>query len=375
MLRIFDIYLLKNLLVATAFIAVTLAFIVFLTQSLRFLEIVINAGAGSSFWILTALALPRFLEVILPLSMLASVLFLYNKMMLDSELVAIRAAGLSHLSLAKPALVLGAALSLLMMFITLWLAPYSANKMHKMRLELTAEFSSVLFREGIFNPLGRGLTVYIRDRSANGELMGIMIHDTRDSTKPPSTVLAKRGMIIDSDQGPQVIVFDGARHEFDPKSGILQRLAFVRYTIQLPENEAIPQRWQQPDERTLYELLTPDLKNPRDMDNLRQFSVEIHRRITTPLLPLVFASIALAMLLLGKSERRGQARNIIGAIAVVIAVQSLYIAASNMARNSDFGIVLMYLLTLLPMGFSLFFMTRKGQTALIRMRYREKITL
>ena len=103
MLRIFDIYLLKNLLVATVFIAVTLAFIVFLTQSLRFLEIVINAGAGSSFWILTALALPRFLEVILPLSMLASVLFLYNKMMLDSELVAIRAAGKSHLALAKPA--------------------------------------------------------------------------------------------------------------------------------------------------------------------------------------------------------------------------------------------------------------------------------
>ena len=44
-----------------------------------------------------------------------------------------------------------------------------------------------------------------------------------------------------------------------------------------------------------------------------------------------------------------------------------------MARNSDFGIVLMYLLTLLPMGLSLFLLTRKGQAAMIRLRYREKI--
>lgn len=375
-MRIFDKYLLKNLGLATVFITVTLAFIIFLTQSLRFLEIVINAGnAGYAFWTLTALALPRFLEVILPLSIMAATLFLYNKFTLDSELIAMRAVGHSHISLAKPALLISSCVALLLLIITMWVAPLSADKMHKLRLSLTSEFSSALFREGIFNPVGKGLTVYISNHTKGGELEGLMIHDTRDTTKPPTTVLAKRGMILDGEKGPQVIVFDGARHEFDPKSGILQRLAFERYTIQLPENEAIPTRWQQPDERTLGELLKPDLSNPRDVENLRAFSVEIHRRITTPFLSIVFTLIALNALLLGKVERRGQARKIILAVIGVIILQGIYIGASNFAKKGDFGLVLMYASTLLPLAFSIFILTESGQGFLVQRAIRRRRSL
>ena len=60
-MNIFDRYIFKNLLIATVFVAVTLAVVIFLTQSLRFLELVIESGASSSaFWVLTMLALPRF---------------------------------------------------------------------------------------------------------------------------------------------------------------------------------------------------------------------------------------------------------------------------------------------------------------------------
>ena len=71
---VFDRYVLRNLAMATGFIAVTLAAIVFLTQSLRFLELVIESGAsGTSFWLLAFLALPRFLEIILPIALLAGI--------------------------------------------------------------------------------------------------------------------------------------------------------------------------------------------------------------------------------------------------------------------------------------------------------------
>jgi lipopolysaccharide export system permease protein len=106
-MKIFDFYIFKNVGIATIFVTLCLSAIIFLTQSLRFLELVIEAGASStSFWILTLLALPRFFEVLVPIAFMGAVLFVYNRMSIDSELVVIRATGKSPLSLAKPVLIL-----------------------------------------------------------------------------------------------------------------------------------------------------------------------------------------------------------------------------------------------------------------------------
>ena len=128
MMSIFDRYIFKNLLIATCFIAVTLAAVIFLTQSLRFLELVIESGASSgSFWVLTFLALPRFFEIILPLSLMAAILFLYSRMTSDSELVVVRSMGYAPMSLARPAVILALIVTLLLFTITLWVAPKSTT--------------------------------------------------------------------------------------------------------------------------------------------------------------------------------------------------------------------------------------------------------
>lgn len=335
--------------IATLFIAIILASIVFLTQSLRFLEIVLEAGSsGTSFWILTTLALPRFFEIILPLSTMAATLFIYNKLTMDSELVAIRAVGFSPLALARPAIVVGTIVTIILWNLTLWIAPISMAKMQKMRASLTSEFSSILFKEGVFNPVGKGLTVYIRKRNKDGELFGLMIHDTRDPTKPPSTILAKKGALIVSQGLQQVIVYEGTRQVFNDQTGILQRLNFDRYTIDLPKTATSEERWAEPDERTIFELMNPDMTLKRDTENLRNFSIEIHRRITAPLLAFAFPLIALAFLLTGPTNRRGNIRKLIAAIALSVLMQGLFITSYNLSRSSNTGLLLMYLLTILP---------------------------
>ncbi len=348
-MKIFDFYLLKNLSIATIFIAMVLTLIIFLTQSLKFLEIIINAGSsGSAFIILTGLALPRFFEIILPLSLLSATLFLYNKMTIDSELIAMRAIGHSSFALAKPAIIAGIIVTTLLWGMTMWVAPKSLAQMQAMRGELKAEMSTSLFREGVFNAFGNGLTVYIRKKNSDGSLSGLMIHDTRDNTKPPSTVMAKRGMIISGDDGAQVVVFDGARHEYSSKSGILQKLAFERYIIDLPDGNPINERWVEPDERTITQLLNPDLNDDRDIKNARNFAVEIHRRITGPLLALAFPLIGLCILLLGPTDRRGQTPKIVISVLLAVILQSLYLTVYNMAAKNNIGIALMYLLTVTP---------------------------
>ena len=232
---------------------------------------------------------------------MAAVLFLYNRMNNDSELVVVRSVGYTPAALARPAIILSLIITIVLLGTTLWLTPKSISTMHQMRQTIKAQFSSFLFREGVFTEVGDGLSVYVRERGSEGSLYGLMIHDARRTGGAlPSTVLAKRGTLIASDDGYQVVVYEGTRQEFDPQKKSFKRLDFNKYSIDLPESDPVRQRWAEPDERTIAELLSPDLALKRDQDNIRNFKVEVHRRIVSPLLAVVFALISCSALLIGR---------------------------------------------------------------------------
>ncbi|MCB9987927.1 MAG: LPS export ABC transporter permease LptF [Rhodospirillales bacterium] len=354
---VFDRYLFKTLTVATTFVALTLTAVIFLTQSLRFLELVINAGASSgTFAILTLLALPRFLEIILPIALMIGTVFVYNRMTVDNEIVIMRATGTPPLVLARPALVLSLVVAVILWGVVMWLGPKSLSSMNNLRHIVKEQYSTLLFQEGVFNSIGDGLTVYVRQRTGSGELLGLMIHDSRDNTETPATIIAKRGVIVSTPDGQQVVVYDGSRQSLDKNTHVLSRLDFERYIIDLPNGGATPiaKRWREPDERTFLELFHPDMSDVDDVKRHRQFFVEIHRRIISPLLAPAYTLIVLSFLLVGPVDRRGQGLRIGGAVLCVILVQVLYLSALSLARHQDAGLVLIYILVFSPIVLGLF---------------------
>lgn len=369
---IFDRYLFKDLSVATIFVALTLAAVIFLTQSLRFLELVINSGASSAaFWILTLLALPRFFEIILPIALMAATVFVYNKLTMDSELIVMRQAGVSPMKLARPALVLAAITTLILWLMTMWLGPVSLSGMHNMRQVIKAQYSTLLFREGVFNAMVPGLTVFVRAREPGGELHGLMIHDHRNKSEAPVTVIARRGVAVGTDQGQQVLVFDGSRQSLNRETGALDRLDFERYSIDLPEGSGpVRQRWMEPDERTFLALLNPDPESERDQESRWEFIAEAHRRIVSPLLAPSFVLIALGLLLPGNLDRRGQGRRIAATVLATVVIQGLYLAAFNISRHNILGLVMMYLLVFIPLAAGFFLLSRAGERLRRRLFYR-----
>ena len=65
-----DRYIFRQLLGATLFVAVTLTGVVWLTQSLRFVEMIVNRGLSAPLFLyFTMLLLPSFLGVILPVAL------------------------------------------------------------------------------------------------------------------------------------------------------------------------------------------------------------------------------------------------------------------------------------------------------------------
>jgi len=348
-MQIIDRYIFKQILIATVFIVAILAVLVRGNQSLRYLDLVMNAGAsGFSFWLITLLSLPSFLEVILPIGLVAAIMFVYHRLVMDSELFVLKALGFSPLRLARPALILAVFLGIFLFAVMSWLAPYTKSNAIAMRKDIKAQVSSLIFREGIFTEAGKGLTVYMRERDQDGNLLGLVIHDARDPNRTPSTIIAVRGVLVSTLTGHQVLVYDGSRQEFDSHSGVLKRLDFDRYTIDMPETAKVStSRWQEPDERILQDLIYPK-EGERDRSIRRAFRLEVQKRILTPLLVPTLALLALVSVLSGAHDRRGMSRRIISGVAMVIVVEILFLTSYNMAKSSPIGFGLMMMSVLLP---------------------------
>jgi lipopolysaccharide export system permease protein len=360
---VFDRYLFRNLMLTTVFTAVSLAMVIMLTQSLRFLELIINSGASSfSFFTLTFLAMPRFFEVILPIALMIATVFTYNRLSADSEIVIMKSSGWSPLRLARPAIVLATFTMIVVFIVSAWLAPLALSKMQYMRVAIKAQFSTLLLREDVFNSIGNNLTVFIKDRNNNGEMEGLLIYDSRDEEQAPVTILAKRGVIVSDRDGQQVLVYDGSRQEYNRATGTLSRLDFDRYSLDLPESGPVRQRYREPDERTLYELLNPDEQAQAQPKLLREFRIEAHRRFVSPFLALTFTLISLCCLLTGPSDRRGLSKRILVAASAVIVLQGLYLVAYNLAKDSTLGLVLMYLVAFAPMVLSALWLSPQGES-------------
>jgi lipopolysaccharide export system permease protein len=352
-------YILNQIVVVTVAVTVGLTFAVWLTQSLRLIDYIVNRGLpASTFFSFVGLLLPSFLGIVLPIAVFCAALFVYNKMTMDSELVVLRASGMSQLQLARPALVVGAAATLVVYSITLYLLPLSFRSFKDLQHEIRNDYSAVLLQEGMFNTLSDNITVYVRERAVDGELRGILVHDSRDEEKP-ITLMAERGVLVTTDGGPRVVMVNGNRQEVERGTGRLSLLYFDSYTVEISRLQgSLDGRWREPKERYLHELLQPG-DSEEDQRFYNELVAEGHQRLVAPLYALSFVMVALAALLSGEFNRRGQARRVITAILCVALLEGLALALQDLANRWLEAVPAMYLGPLLPLLASSYILLRE----------------
>ena len=343
-----DRYILRQLAVGMVLVTIGLTGILWLTQSLRFVELTVNKGASVATFIkLTVLVMPNFLTIILPVALFTVTLFTYNKLISDRELVVLRAAGLSHWALARPAMILAWINVFLGLVLNLWIIPWSNEAFHKLQYQLRSTATGVMLQEGQFSQIGKGLTVYVRARDPEGELLGLIIHDRRNPERV-ITILAERGALVQNEDGtPSVLMFNGTREQVTPGSNRLSLLSFDNYAMQFadgPDND--DDRVRDARERSTRELFSLS-ESVIGAVQFRQFRVEGHQRFASPLYHLSFAFLATASLLCGWFNRRGQSDRLVVAIALMVLIQALGLGASNLATKRLMWVPLMYLLPLI----------------------------
>lgn len=342
-----DRYILGQLALALALVTAGLVALIWLTQSLRFIQIIISHGLSPFVFIkLTALLVPGFLATILPITCFLVTLFIYIRLSGDRELTIMRGLGLSNLRLARPGLVLAGGVVVFGYVLTLAIVPWTLSHFRTYQYEIRNQIAAFLLEPGVFTPVSGNIMVYVQARGANGALKDIIIEDNR-APNAPATILARTGELISSPQGPVVLLQDGSREQVDAHTGQLDILTFTSNTISLAQTLKTSNMVDTDAAATpLLDLFHP----PATLSpgNKRKWQVEAQRRLCTPISALGYTLIALVAALGGGFKRHGGATRIIGAVVTTTILIAIGLGVSNLAARNASLLFLIWIWATVP---------------------------
>src|SRR5271170_6250011 len=137
MLSQLDRYIFRQLAASLAVVTASLVALIWLTQSLRFVELVVNRGLSLRVFLeLTSLMIPGFVAVILPITTFVVVQFVYQRLAGDRELTVMRAAGLSPWALSRPGVILGVISMACCLLLNIWIVPASSEAFRRFQFEI-----------------------------------------------------------------------------------------------------------------------------------------------------------------------------------------------------------------------------------------------
>lgn len=348
-------HLFTRLLTASLAIAAGLLTLVWLLQSLRFLDLMINKGLTlATFLNLTLLLVPFLLTIITPLALLGGTLYTFKNLSDNNELTALFGAGLPRGHILKPALWLAVAAMVLSYVNAFYLTPTSMANFKSLQNELRHSEGHLLLEAGTFNPLGDDIMVYLKSRTGKTGLSQLLVHDSRNKNATV-TWMAKSGQITFSPDGyPQLKLKEGIRQKVGKTQTSM--LAFKSHTLDIQRQIAkTPTRVKNAEERLLSELTT--YQNPKQK---QEFEAEIMSRLLFPLTPLVLTLLAGAFLVVPRAGRRGVLRPMTYASVLGVLYIIALISLNSLAQGGNtlvlYGQCALPLLTILM---TLFFLKER----------------
>ncbi|PZO66996.1 MAG: LPS export ABC transporter permease LptF [Paracoccus denitrificans] len=346
MLRI-DRYILTQFLTLFGFFALVLVSIYWLNRAVSLFEQLIHDGQTALVVLeFTALTLPLVISVVLPVAAFAATAYGTNRLASESELVSMQAAGLSPWRMARPPLVFGILVGLMVAVLVHSLVPMARTRMAERQSEVAENITARFLRAGTFQFPTDGVTLYIRSIASDGRLLDLFLEDARN---PADQVIytAEQALVMRADTGPKLVMQNGMIQNLRRDDGGAPRLSVTRFQDLTYDIGAMISH----DDRTgrdLREYSTWRLLNPDEAmlqatgATAATARAEGHERLAQPLLSPVAAMLGFAMLLLGGFSRFGVWRQVIGAIVALIFVQFLTTAAASRTASNPQDWPLLY---------------------------------
>jgi lipopolysaccharide export system permease protein len=337
-------YIFRTTFGAFLVVLISLTAVIWVTQALRDFDIMTSQGQTVLVFIgITGLIIPLLVLVIAPIALLIAVAHMLNKLCTDSEIIVMNAAGISPAKLFRAFLNVAIVVSLLVTAVSAYFAPKGLRMLRDWLTEVRTNVVANILQPGRFTPLGDGVTIRLRERRPNGNLVGILLDDQRNP-KQRITLLAENGELIDSNGASFLVLQNGVvqRQEANERDPTMVR--FDRYAFDLSQFSAGAQEIKYSiRERYLWQLLFPDPNDPMYVQQPGQFRAELHDRLIAPLYPLAFVVIAFAYLGAPRTTRQSRTMSMLGAIGGVGLLRLIGFVSTVFGANAPWMLSLEYI--------------------------------
>jgi lipopolysaccharide export system permease protein len=274
-----------------------LSFIFLMFQALRLSDsLIVHGVPAATLGKIIFLMLVSFLPISIPLAFLIAVLVGFGRLSGDSELVAMKANGMSIHRLTAPVFILAAFVAVFSAALNLEWVPTGDRELRGTLIRMTNTKAVSALREGTFTSGFFDLLVYAEKvDSKTNRMQNVFIYDERDPKKP-LTIIAMEGEVVPVQQEHELgstaalRLYNGNIHSNDIQTATYQKVDFQDYQLYLKVEAGEDTATTKP-KMIPYHTILKLLKTDKDPQRLLEYWADIWRRWAIAMAPFLFVLI------------------------------------------------------------------------------------
>ncbi|MBZ5522408.1 MAG: LptF/LptG family permease [Acidobacteriia bacterium] len=341
-MRILTRYILKEVLSHGLIGTAVFTFVIFMRDLSRILELVVrNSAPVPSVAELFFLILPAAFTVTIPMGVLVGILIGLSRMAADSEVTAMRAAGVGVGRILKIVAVFGIAAWLLALLNNAVVYPRSTTALAALQNNLASSQVSFEIQPRVFYEDFKNSVVYVQDAAtASGAAVWKKVF--RADTGTPGVVkitLAEQAVVGGGKEGVRLHLVNGEVHEVNvtaPDQYTITTFSETDTVLTQPPVQKSAQELVPVQQMTTRNLLTLARTSTKDL--ARFYWIEFNRRLAQPSACLVLVLIGIPLGL--SSKKGGKGAGFVLTIVLVFIYYFISVTGLSLARSGKLPPVL-----------------------------------
>ncbi len=292
---------------------VTLAFFTFvflMTQLLEIINLIVNYRVSlGSVLLMIIYTTPFFLQFVIPMSIMMSVLLTFLRFSKDNEIITLKAGGVSIVGLLPPVLLFCLIGWGLTSFMAIYGLPKGRVALKELAIKVISSNLNIGIKERTFNDKFDGVILYVNKiDSKNKQLIDVFIEDQRTQGIVSTVVAPKARLYSDPDKFVfQLRLFNGTINQVNPEDRSAHTIQFETYDMSLaakkPAEKAVGGRKDE-EEMNLTELRQYIKEATQKDDQYYLTLMEFHKKFSYPITCFALGILGLPLGIQSKSAKK-----------------------------------------------------------------------
>jgi lipopolysaccharide export system permease protein len=324
-MKLLSRYILKELASIFGLALFIFTLVLILNRILRLTDLVLNKGVsiGTVFKLLLYMS-PSFLILIIPIAVLVSSITVFSRLSSDSELVVMKATGMSFYQMLLPVAILSFAAYLATSYVMMIAFPAGNRAFQETMFDLAKSKAALEIKPRTFNEVTPRLVIFINEAPGKGDILkGVFITDTRKGEN--QTIASEEGRLLPDPDNKRLVLQlqNGTIHKLLPGKERYQLVHFRRHEISIDLSRLLDAGVKiGTKEMTPRELRRRAHQAPEGSRERNIALVEYYKKFSMPLACIFFGFIGAPLGIVNR--RSGRSGGLVMSVVVVLFYYLLY---------------------------------------------------